>query len=150
MFDIKGVLLKLKSENEHKVDNDDRFYVGVCGRGKAKEFHFDVYGYDDFNAGTDVKCRVGEVWEDDLRANGKEPYKVGSSNNTTSSHIDLDKVNRVYLRKQSHSGENNVWELNGAEVILYGSNSSQKRKIYKGSDFGPVLEHGLKVWLTEQ
>ena len=150
MVNIKGVLLKLKSENEHKVDNDDRFYVGVCGRGKAREFHLDVYGHDDFNAGADVECKFGDVWEDDLRANAEEPHKVGSSNNIRVSHVDLDKVNRVYLRKQSHSGGDNAWNLSGAEVALYGSDSSQIRKIYKGDDFGLLLEHGLKVWLKEQ
>lgn len=75
MFSIKGVSLKLKSENEHKVDKDDRFYVGVCWRGGAREFRFDVYGYDDFNVGADVKCRFRDVWEEDLRANAKEPYR---------------------------------------------------------------------------
>lgn len=51
---------------------------------------------------------------------------------------------------KSHTGGDNAWELNGAEVTLYGSKSSQKRKIYKCSDFGLVLEYGVKVWLKEQ
>ncbi len=150
MVDIKGVLLKLKSENEHKVDRDDHFYVGVCGKGKAREFPLHVYGQDDFNAGADVKCRFGDVWGGDLRTDIKEPYKVSSSNYPKNCHIDMSKVNRVYLRKQSHSGDDNVWKLNGAEVTLYGPNSSHRRKIYKSRDFGLVLEYGLKVWLKEQ
>lgn len=60
MVNIKDVLLKLKSKNEHKVGNDDCFYVGVCGKGKAREFHLDVYGHDGFNAGVDVKCSLSE------------------------------------------------------------------------------------------
>ncbi len=69
MIDIKGVQLKLKSENKHKIDRDDHFYVGVCGKGKAREFPLNVFGYDDYNAGVDVNCRFGAVWEgDDGRA----------------------------------------------------------------------------------
>ncbi len=150
MIDIKGVSLKLKSENEHKVDSDDHFYVGVCGKGKAKEFPLDVYGYDDYNAGADVKCRFGDVWEGDLRTDAKEPYKVIGSNVLKDSHIDMNKVSRVYLRKQSHSGDDNVWKLNEAEVTLYGPNSFLKRKFYKSEEFGSALEYGLKVWLKEQ
>ena len=150
MVDIKGVLLKLKSENEHKVDRDDHFYVGVCGKGKAKEFPLDVYGHDGYNAGADVKCRFGDVWEGDLRTDVKEPCKVSSSNDPKNRHIDMNKVNRVYLRKQSHSGGDNVWKLNEAEVTLYGPNTFPKRKFYKSEDFGVALEYGLKVWLKEQ
>ncbi len=150
MNDIKGVLLKLKSENEHKVDSDDHFYVGVCGKGKAKEFPVSVYGHDGYNAGADVKCRLGDVWEDDLRTDVKEPYKISSSNILKDSHIDMNKISRVYLRKQNHSDGDNVWKLNGAEVTLYGPNSFLKRKFYKSEEFGAALEHGLKVWLREQ
>ena len=150
MVDIKGVLLKLKSENEHKVDRDDHFYVGVCGKGKAREFPLDVYGHDGFNAGANVKCRFGDVCEGDLRTDAKEPYKVSNSNYPKDCHIDMNKVNRVYLRKQSHSGCDNVWRLNEAEVTLYGPNIFPKRKFYKSEDFGVALEYGLKVWLKEQ
>ena len=150
MDDIRGVSLKLESENEHKVDKDDCFYVGVCGKGKAREIHLDVYGYDDFNAVTNVKRGFGDVWEEDVRTNAKELFKVSSFSDTENRHIDLDKVNRVYLRKQNHSGKGNVWKLNGAEVTLYGPNNSQKRKIYKSKDCGLALEYGLKVWLKEQ
>ena len=150
MIDIEGVQLKLKSENKHKIDRDDHFYVGVCGKGKAKEFPLDVYGHDGFNAGADVKCRFGDVWEDNLQTDVKEPYKSGSSNDPRNRHIDMNKVNRVYLRKQSHSGDDNVWKLNEAEVTLYGPNSFLKRKFYKSEEFGSALEYGLKVWLKEQ
>ncbi len=149
MVDIKGVLLKLKSENEHKVDKDDHFYVGVCGKGKAREFPLDVYGHDGFNAGADVKCRFGDVLEGDLRTDVKEPCKVSSSNYPKGRHIDMNKVSRVYLRKQSHNGGDNVWKLNEAEVTLYGPNFFLKRIFYKSEEFGSALEYGLKVWLRE-
>jgi len=90
------------------------------------------------------------VWEDDLRTDVKEPYKISSSNILKDSHIDMNKISRVYLRKQNHSDGDNVWKLNGAEVTLYGPNSFLKRKFYKSEEFGAALEHGLKVWLREQ
>ena len=148
MVEIKGVQLELELKSECRFNEEERFYIGVCGKGKAREFP--VYGYDDFNAGTDVKCRFGDVWEEDLRTNVKDPFKVNSFNDTRNIHVDLDKVNRVYLRKQSHSGKGNVWEVNGVEVTLYGSEESQKRKIYKSRDCGHALEYGIKVWMKER
>ncbi len=150
MIDIKGIVLKLKSEKENEVGTDDHFYAGVCGKGKAEEFPLDVIGYDDIYEGANVKCRFGDVCEGDLRTDAREPYKVSSSNNPQNCHIDMDRVNRVYLRKQTHNDVGNVLKLNGAEVTLYGSNSSQQRKFFKSEDFGPALENGLKVWLKEQ
>ena len=150
MIDIKSIVLKLKPEKENEVGKDDHFYVGVCGKGKAREFPLDVIGYDDIYEGANVKCRSVDVCEGDLRTDAKEPYKVSSSNNPQNCHIDMDRVNRVYLRKQTHNRLGNVLKLNGAEVTLYGSNSSQQRKFFKSEDFGPALENGLKVWLKEQ
>jgi hypothetical protein len=85
---------------------------------KAKQFHLNVYGHEGFSAGADAECKLGDVWEGDLRTNAKEPYKAGSTNNTRVRHLDLDKVSRVYLRKQSRCGGDNTWDLSGAEVTL--------------------------------
>jgi hypothetical protein len=150
MIDIKGVVLKLKPEKKDEIGTDDHFYVGVCGKGKAEEFPLDVIGYEDIYEGANVKCRFGDVCEGDLRTDAREPYKVSSSNNPENCHIDMDRVNRVYLRKQTHNRLGKMLKLNGAEVTLYGSNSSQQRKFFKSEDCGPALENGLKVWLKEQ
>jgi hypothetical protein len=98
---------------------DEHFFVGVFGKGRGCEFPLELSGCNDFEAEAEVKCRFGDAWEDSVLTDTKKPYKANSRNDSGNLNIDLDKVNRVYLRKHSECGgsDYDVWKLNEADVI---------------------------------
>jgi hypothetical protein len=152
MNNIKDISVRLKAKNKHRVGMDDHLFVGVFGKGRGCELPFELSGCSDFETEAEVKCRFGDAREDSALTDTKKPYKANKWDDSGNLNIDLDKVNRVYLRKHSKGGSSDydVWKLNEAEVTLYGSNSSQKRTFHKTEDIWLAIEHGLKVWLKEE
>ena len=152
MADIKGILVELKTKSGGGAGTDDHIYVGVFGKGGGSEFPLDVRGFNDFEAGANVKYWFGDVWEGGVLTGAKRPYEAGSWNDPELRYIDLDMVDYVYLRKHSHKGgdEDDAWKMDKVEVTLYGSSSPQKRTFHKTGDLWLANENGLQVWLKEK
>lgn len=151
MANIKGILVRLKTENEGGAGTDDHIYVGVVGKQGGSEFPLDVRGFNDFEKGTDVKYWYGDVWEGGVLAGAVRPYAAGGWNDPEYRYIDLDAVDYVYLRKHSHKGgdEDDAWKLDFVEVTLYGASSPDKRTFSKSADLWLANEYGLQVYLKE-
>ena len=149
MANIKGILVRLKTENEKYAGTDNHIYVGIVGKGGGSEFPLDVKGFNDFEKGADVKYWLGDVWDGTALSGAKNPYKAYEWNDPEIRYIDLDKVDYVYLRKQSYTKDDDAWKMDEVEVTLYGS-SPKKKTFYKTGDIWLANEYGLRVYLKEQ
>ena len=107
MANIKGMLVKLKTKTGAYSGTDDHIYVGIVGKKGGSEFPLDVRGFDDFEAGT-VKYWLGTVWDGSALENAKNPFEAYGWNDPEGRGIDLDKVDYVYLRKQSHKADDAI------------------------------------------
>lgn len=153
---LKGILVNLTTANNGGTD--DHIYLGVFGKGGGSEFPLATDNFDDFESGTKVKYRLGDVWENNATSSTKIPSRSTGNdwNNPWYRDIDLDMVDYVYLRKQSYKYEGNdyngddAWRMDEVEVILYGSSSPNKRRFYKPRDLYLANEFGLQVWLKER
>ena len=148
---IKGMLVRLKSSGYNWAGTDDRLYIGVFGRGGGREFPMDVKGFDDFEEGTDVRYWLGTVWDGSALTGARKPWQsqpVGGWNEPSYEHIDLDKVDYVYLRKQSINNDDDAYSLDEVEVTLYGDSPVKKTFRHTGI-IGLANEYGQRVWLRE-
>lgn len=148
MAKIKGMVVKLKTKTGAYSGTDDHIYVGVFGKQGGSEFPLDVRGFDDFETGT-VKYWLGTVWDGSVLQGAKNPFKAFSWNDPETRYIDMDKVDYVYLRKQSHTADDDAWKMDEVEVTLYGP-KSQKRTFHKTGDIWLANEYGLQVYLKEK
>jgi len=151
MAELKGILVRLKTKRERDAGTDDAIYVGIMGKGGGSEFPLDVRDFDDWEEGSDVKYWFGDVWEGSALSGAKRPWGATRWNHPGIRYIDLDKVDYVYLRKQSTKGGrgDDAWKMDEVEVTLYGP-SPQKRTFWKTGDIWLGNEYGLWVYLKEK
>ena len=148
---IKGMLVRLTSSPYNWAGTDDHLYVGVFGTGGGREFPLDVKGFDDFEEGTDVKYWLGTVWDGAALTGAKKPWQSQTAsgwNQPSYDKIDMDKVDYIYLRKQSVEKNDDAFSLTLVEVILYGD-SPTKRIFRHTGEIGMAAEYGQRVWLRE-
>lgn len=152
MSEIKGIFVELKTKGGKWTGTDDQIYIGVIGKGGGSEFPLGVRGFDDFESGSNVKYWLGDVWEGSALAGARRPYEAGGWNDPEVRHINLEKVDYVYLRKASHAGndEDDKWKMDNVEVTLYGPESPMKRTFFKTGDIWLANEYGLQMWLKEE
>ncbi|XCN73075.1 MAG: PLAT/LH2 domain-containing protein [Candidatus Electrothrix aestuarii] len=153
MANVHGMVVNLKTKNDNGAGTNEHIYVGVFGKGGGSEFPLDVANFDDFEKGSDVKYRLGDVWDGSALTGAKKTRSSDSSNNPRHRHIDLDKVDYVYLRKaedKPNESEDDGWKMDSVEVTLYGSNGPAKRVFCKNEDIWLAKENGLQVWLKEK
>ncbi|UCE74632.1 MAG: hypothetical protein JSV56_02735 [Methanomassiliicoccales archaeon] len=151
MTALKGILVRLKTKKESGAGTDDHIYIGIVGSGGGGEFPLDVIGFKNFQEGSKVKYWFGDVWEGIALKEAKNPFQANRWNNPSYRHIDLDKVDYVYLRKHSHKGgiDDDAWKMESVQVTLYGP-KPKKRTYYLRGDLWLANEYGLQVWLEEK
>lgn len=149
---MKGMWVRLRTQYFRDAGTDDHIYVGVFGKGGGSEFPLDVHGFDDFEEGDEIKYWYGDVWEATALQGARQPFGAQGWNHPAIRRINLDKVDYVYLRKQSvHSrDDDDAWRMDHVEVRLYGEASPQKRTFRKVTDIWLANEHGHQVWLIER
>ncbi len=148
---IKGMVVRLRGSSYNWAGTDDQLYVGVVGRGGGREFPMDVHGFDDFEQGTDVKYWLGTVWEGGALTGAKKPWQSeppGGWNTPEYDAVDIQKVDYVYLRKQSVDKDDDAYSLDEVEVTLY-SDSPVKRRFFHNRQVGLANEYGQRIWLRE-
>ena len=157
MTPIEGIVVLLRTQNAQWAGTDDHIYVGIVGTGGGGEFPLDVHGFDDFERGEKVTYWFGDVWEGHLLTAAKNPHLSQDQtsagwNDPGRRGIDLDKVDFVYLRKESHwaGDEDDRWGMEDVDVILYGPAHPLSRTFRKTGDIWLANEAGLEVYLKEQ
>ncbi|MDX1649521.1 MAG: hypothetical protein R3263_06675 [Myxococcota bacterium] len=148
---LRGIVVRLHTGTGRHSGTDDMLYVGVSGTRGGREFPLDVPWFDDFERRSRVKYALGEVWDEDLLAGARTPrHARGDWNDPSLLAVDLDAVDRVYLRKHAgrRAADDDAWELDEAEVVLFGT--PPRRRVYRSS--GALwlgVAYGLTVWLPE-
>lgn len=154
MSHIRGLVVRLKTENRSWAGTDDHIYLGIVGKGGGREFPLDVNGFDDFEEGTDIKYWLGTVWDGAALTGAKKPNQSqpdsGRWNDPAVDNINLNQVDYVYLRKGGtrQSDNDDAYMMDEVEATLYGS-SPNKRTFRSTVDIGLANEYGLQVWLQE-
>ncbi len=151
MSNIKGLVIRLKSAGYNWGGTNDHLYIGIFGRGGGREFPMDVKGFDDFEEGTDVKYWLGTVWEGSKLTGAKKPWQsqqAGGWNEPSYEKIDFEKVDYVYLRKQSVDSNDDEYSLSEVDVTLYADSPVKKTFRHRGT-LGLANEYGQQVWLRE-
>ncbi len=147
---VQGMLVTVKTSSFRGAGTDEYVYVGLVGRGGGSEFPLDVQGFDDLEEGTRVKYWFGDVWEGHLLSGAKRPFEAQTWNDPAWRHIDLDKIDYVYLRKQSTKPrtEDDAWRMDEVEVRIYGPRP-RRRVFRKTGDIWLGNEYGQIVYLHE-
>ncbi len=142
MANIKGIYVNVTTALTSGSGTDDYVYLGVFGKGGGSEFPIDVPKFDDFKVGQHVAYKMGDTPESDGLEINIDPAKRW---------IVLEKVDYVYLRKQSYKTgkEDDAWKMDAVEVRLHGANN-QSRTFHKTGDIWLANEDGLQVWLKEK
>jgi len=148
MANIKGMVVVLKTKTGSYTGTDNHIYVGLGGKQGGSEFPLDVRGFDDFEAGT-VRYWLGDVWDGTALSGARNPYSSSTWNDPEKRYIDLERVDYVYLRKQSYTKDDDKWKMDSVEVTLYGP-SPTKRSFHKTGDIWLANEYGLQVYLKEK
>jgi hypothetical protein len=133
---------------------DDQIYIGVVGRGGGREFPLAVANFDDFEPGV-VAYHLGAVWERPYPPNHHHPdnSRPGEKNDPEVYHIELDKVDHVYIRKQGRGdAADDPYQFSSVEVKLYADQSdTTNRRIFSASnDLWLGNAYGHQAWLLEE
>jgi hypothetical protein len=152
MSNIQGMIVRLETERGRDTGTDDRLYIGIFGKGGGSEFAIDVRNFDDAEPGANIKYWYGDVWDGTALTNAKKAYGADGRNDPAKRYIDIDKVDYVYIRKQSVYDKegDDAWDMDEVEVALYGTSSPKKRVFHKTGNIWLANEYGLQVWLKEK
>ena len=150
MTHVRGMVIRLRTENEKYAGTDDHIYIGVVGTAGGREFPLDVRRFNDFERGTDVKYWLGDVWDGSVLSNARNPYEAHDWNDPEKWRIEMDDVNQVYVRKggTGTGRDDDAYKMDEVEVILYGA-SPNRRTFSRTTDIWLANEYGLQVWLPE-
>lgn len=153
MVHLRGMVVRLRTENRGGAGTDDHLYIGVFGRGGGREFPLEVRGFDDFERGDDIRYHLGVVWDGTVLPGTRKPRssEPGEQNDPGSHRVELDRVDYVYIRKagsNSRTGDD-AYMFDLVEVSLYGRNPVS-RVFSQRSDLWLANENGHISYLIEE
>jgi hypothetical protein len=144
------MIIRLRTGRGKYAGTDDPLYLGVSGTGGGREFPLDVAWFDDFERGSSVKYHLGTVWDESAKAGARVPKEaVGGWNDPLTAHIELARIDRVYLRKQGRPrASDDAYQLDEIEVALYGERP-ERRVFHCTTAAWLGVEYGFQVWIPE-
>ena len=150
MSHVRGMVVRLETEPNTYAGTDDHIYVGVEGTGGGREFPLATDRFNDFEPGQDVKYWLGDVWDDTATAGAQTPHEAHDWHHPVRWLIDLDRVDRVYVRKGgTRAGTaDNAYQMDAVTVTLYGL-EGESRRFERRTDLWLGNEYGLQVWVPE-
>ncbi len=153
MTHLRGMIVRIRTENQAWAGTDDPLYIGVYGKGGGREFNLDVANYNDFERGDDDRYLLGTVWDGTVIPGTMNPKSStpGGRNNPAWHRINLDLVDYVYIRKagsKSTSGDD-AFKFDLVEVTLYGQNP-ESRTFSQSEDLWLANEYGQISYLIEE
>lgn len=153
MSHVRGMVIRLKTKDQAWAGTDDHIYIGIFGKGGGREFPLDVKNFNDFERGDDIRYHLGTVWDGTVLPGTKKPKysEPGGRNNPAWHHVDLDKVDYVYIRKagsKSTSGDD-AYKFDYVEVTMYGTNP-ESRTFSQSEDLWLANEYGHVAYLVEE
>ena len=153
MTHLRGMVVRLRTENQAWAGTDDHIYIGVFGKGGGREFPLDVGPFNDFERGTDIRYHLGTVWDGTVLPGTKKPKgsEPGGRNNPAWHNVNLDLIDYVYIRKagsRSNKGDD-AYKFDFVEVTLYGQNP-ESRTFSQSEDLWLANENGHVAYLVEE
>ncbi len=143
MTAITGIFVSLTTGGQSWAGTDDQLYLGVPGRGGGREFNLNVAGFDDFEPGTTVTYKIGDVVFPGLTP-------ITAPGDLTAAPIQIEHVTHVYLRKLGRLSQSadDAWRLQSSFVYLLAP--SHPTRVWSAT--GPLtlsFKDGLQVWFGE-
>ena len=146
---LKGVVVRIKAGSAKFAGTDDPLYLGVSGTAGGREFPLDVERFDDHERRSEIKYALGTVWDGSALAGARHPVMAEADwNDPRISYVGFDGIDRVYLRKQAGRREDDAYQLDEIEVLLFGD-EPHKRRFRCTTAYWLGIEYGLKVWVPE-
>jgi hypothetical protein len=152
---LKGITIDLTTDARRRGSGtDDHLYLGIHGP-NIGGFEFAIYSaqINNFEPNGSGQYYVGDI-PDGVGGLNRVSTVDGTGNlNIAAAQLDLNLIDRVYIRKNSRPGHNadDAWSFRSVYVNLYGDELAQERRFitkqsltYLGNEFGQ------QVWLKEQ
>ncbi len=158
MTHLRGMVVRLRTENQAWAGTDDHIYIGVFGKGGGREFPLDVGPFNDFERGTDIRYHLGTVWDGTVLPGTKKPKgsEPGGRNNPAWHNVNLDLIDYVYIRKagsRSNKGDD-AYKFDFVEVtpaymrVSIGSGYNSHSLSFTAKSAFQIPRVNLKPWVV--
>jgi hypothetical protein len=147
MSHLRGMVVRLRTENQKGAGTDDMIYIGVVGKGGGREFPLATKYYNDFERDTDVLYCLGIVWDRTAAKGAKKPEgsEPGGINNPSWYNVNLNEVDYVYIRKEAKetNSKDDAYKFDKVEVKLYGTRPQSRvfftaEVLWLGREYGQI------------
>ena len=89
------------------------------------------------------------MWDESVLPGAEHPAMAEADwNDPRTSYVGFEAIDRVYLRKQAGRHDDDAYQLDEIEVLLY-AEEPHKRRFRCTTAHWLGLQYGLQVWLPE-